>query len=122
MNEPSKIRPLIMKMGDIIFRENDLADGTMYFIFSGEVAISKEGFGKIRSLGQGHFFGEMALVKSIPRTATAIVISSTAKIGIIDRPTFAYLARSNPNFLSNLVSVVAKRAIRTIDRLEAKFV
>jgi len=122
MDESHKIKPLIMKMGDLVFRENDLADGNMYFIFSGDVAISKKGFGQIRSLSQGHFFGEMALVKAIPRTATATVASATAKIGVIDRSTFAYLARSNPNFLSNLLSVVAKRAIRTIDRIEAKFV
>jgi CRP-like cAMP-binding protein len=90
----------------------------MYFIFSGEVEISKQGLGVLRTLSQGHFFGEMALVRAIPRTATATIKSADAKLGKIDLRTFAWLAKNNPKFLSNLIGVVAKRAARVMKRLE----
>ena len=94
----------------------------MYFVFSGEIEISKLGIGRLRSLSQGHFFGEMALIKNIPRTATATVVSPEAQLGLIDKPTFAFLAKANPKFLSNLIGVVATRAARAIEKLERRYV
>lgn len=100
-----------------MFREGDASNGCMYFIFSGEVEISKQGLGHIRTLSQGHFFGEMALIRAIPRTASAAVISAEAKLGKIDLQTFAWLAKNNPTFLTNLIGVVAKRAARAMKKL-----
>lgn len=120
MLDGNKIRPIVLKSGTYVFRENDPGNGNMYFIFSGEIGISKIGIGNLRSLTQGHFFGEMALIKNIPRTATATVISPEAKLGIIDKQTFAFLAKTNPKFLANLIGVVAKRAARAIERLEQR--
>lgn len=118
MTEANKIQPLTLKGGATVFEEKYAGDGTMFFIFSGEVTISKQGIGTIRKLTAGHFFGEMALIKNIPRTATATVTSSEAKLGLINMATFAFLAKSNPKFLTNLLSVVAKRAARAIEKLE----
>lgn len=117
MSGVQKIQPLTAREGTVIFREGEDANGLMYFIFAGEVEISKKGFGSLRTLGQGHFFGEMALVRSIPRTATATVSSAGAKLGKIDVPTFAWLAKSNPSFLNNLIGVVAKRAARVMKKV-----
>lgn len=113
----SKIIPLNLKAGTVIFREGDTSNGNMYFIFSGEVEIRKEGFGVLRTLTNGHFFGEMALVRAIPRTATAVVVSREAKLGRINLTTFAWLTKSNPKFLYNLIGVVAKRAARARARM-----
>ncbi|MBN8222106.1 MAG: cyclic nucleotide-binding domain-containing protein, partial [Spirochaetes bacterium] len=68
-------------------------------------------------LTQGHFFGEMALIRAMPRTASATVISAEAKLGRIDLATFAWLAKSNPTFLTNLIGVVAKRAARVMKKV-----
>ncbi|MCX7633557.1 MAG: cyclic nucleotide-binding domain-containing protein [Turneriella sp.] len=116
-NNAHKIVPVIFRANQTVFREGDESDGVMYFIFAGEVEIRKEGFGVLRTLGPGHFFGEMALVRAIPRTATAVVTSREAKLGKIDRNTFVWLAKSNPRFLKNLIGVVAKRAARALKRL-----
>ncbi|MBS0616686.1 MAG: cyclic nucleotide-binding domain-containing protein [Spirochaetes bacterium] len=116
MDEVHKIQPLLAHEGQIIFAEGDRSNGVMYFIFSGEVEISKEGFGVLRTLAQGHFFGEMALIRAMPRTASAKVISAGAKLGKIDHKTFAWLSKSNPTFLANLIGVVAKRAARALKR------
>ena len=117
MSVAHKIQPFIAHAGDVIFNENDASNGCMYFIFSGEVAISKQGLGHIRTLSQGHFFGEMALVRAIARTASAKVASPEAKLGRIDVKTFAWLAKSNPAFLTNLIGVVAKRAARAMKKV-----
>ncbi|HRP70524.1 MAG TPA: cyclic nucleotide-binding domain-containing protein [Turneriella sp.] len=117
MSESQKIQPLHLEKGAVVFAEGEVSNGCMYFIFSGEVLITKSGFGVIRSLSQGHFFGEMALVRAIPRSATAIVASATAKLGCIDLKTFAWLAKNKPIFLSNLISVVAKRAARAMQKV-----
>lgn len=118
MNAVHKIQPVVRRRGDIVFAEGEASNGCMYFIFAGEIEISKQGLGILRTLSQGHFFGEMALVRSIPRTATATVRSAEAKLGKIDLKTFAWLARSNPKFLNNLIGVVAKRAARAIKKVE----
>ena len=117
MSVAHKIQPFTARSGDIVFREGDASNGCMYFIFSGEVEISKQGLGHIRTLSQGHFFGEMALIRAIPRTASATVISAEAKLGKIDLQTFAWLAKNNPTFLTNLIGVVAKRAARAMKKV-----
>lgn len=117
MSVAHKIQPFIARAGEAIFNEGDASNGCMYFIFSGEVEISKQGLGHIRTLLQGHFFGEMALVRAIPRTAGATVISAEAKLGRIDLQTFAWLAKNNPTFLTNLIGVVAKRAARAMKKV-----
>lgn len=117
MSVAHKIQPFMARSGDVVFKEGDASNGCMYFIFSGEVDISKQGLGHIRTLSQGHFFGEMALVRAIPRTASAIVASPEAKLGQIDLKTFAWLAKNNPTFLTNLIGVVAKRAARAMKKV-----
>lgn len=117
MSAAHKIQPLSAAQGTVVFSEGDKSNGCMYFIFSGEVEITKKGFGALRTLSQGHFFGEMALIRAIPRTASARVLSAEAKLGRIDLATFAWLAKSNPTFLTNLIGVVAKRAARVMKKV-----
>jgi len=117
MSVAHKIQPFMAQSGDVVFQEGDASNGCMYFIFSGEVEISKQGLGHIRTLSQGHFFGEMALIRAIARTASATVISAGAKLGKIDLQTFAWLAKNNPTFLTNLIGVVAKRAARAMKKV-----
>ena len=117
MSVAHKIQPFAARSGNVVFHEGDVSNGCMYFIFSGEVEISKQGLGAIRTLSQGHFFGEMALIRAMPRTASATVISAEAKLGKIDLQTFAWLAKSNPTFLTNLIGVVAKRAARALKKV-----
>src|SRR4030042_430857 len=70
------------KKGDYIFREGDLAD-VMYMIHKGKVQISK-GTGtfneKIRILGEGEFIGEMAVINSKPRSASAVAVENCVLI------------------------------------------
>ena len=56
-----------------IFHRGDRPDG-MYFIASGEVEISNVGAEPIR-LGENNFFGEIGLLKDVPRTATVRTVT-----------------------------------------------
>lgn len=115
-----KIQPVLVSQGQTIFSEGAPSDGLMFFIIEGEISVSKKGLGEIRTLKKGHFFGEMALVNALPRTATVTVISEKARLGAINRASFAFLAKTNPQFLMNLIKVVAIRAARAIDKVERK--
>lgn len=81
---PRQISSVIMRLktenavaGTLFFDQGDSGD-KFYFIKEGSVHIRRTEAGKIvleKQLGQGEFFGEMALVREIPRTAKATAIS-----------------------------------------------
>ncbi|AFM11774.1 cyclic nucleotide-binding domain-containing protein [Turneriella parva] len=101
-------------MGNVIFKEDQEGDGNMYFVIEGEVSIfitNKNTQLKVNTITPGKFFGELALLKNIPRTASAIVTSPTAKIARLDKSIFMQLAKSDPEFLFDLLKIVLDRLI-----------
>lgn len=86
----------------------------MYFVIEGEVSIyitNKNTQLKVNTITAGKFFGELALLKNIPRTASAIVTSPSARIAWLDRTIFMQLAKSDPEFLFDLLKIVLDRLI-----------
>jgi Cyclic nucleotide-binding domain/Ion channel len=64
------LRPLVLTPGDVVFHEGE--DGKeMYFMARGEVEVvsATEG-GRINTMRDGSYFGEIALVENVPRTAS----------------------------------------------------
>ena len=55
--------------GRRLAKQGDIADA-FYLILEGTVAIDRDG-ARIRDLGPGDFFGELAMLSLIPRTASA---------------------------------------------------
>lgn len=116
-----QVKPRELIQGQELFREGDPPDDCMYFILSGEVGIFKsrpEGERRINSLSAGAFFGEMALVNSRPRLATARVISSSAKVGVMNKDILLKLAGSSPQFLFNLLKYSVSRLLAGEDKLQ----
>ena len=74
-----------VEAGSDVFRVGDPGDG-FYIIESGEVAIVKQGRDVTR-LGPGGSFGEIALLRSIPRTATVRAIED-AEFAIVSGQKF----------------------------------
>ena len=53
----------------VLVREGEEGD-TMFIIFTGRVEVLKEGMGRVAELGEGNYFGEIAVVTGRARTAT----------------------------------------------------
>lgn len=106
--------------GDVIFKEGDSHDGSMYCIMSGMFAVTKrmpDGTQEvIKGLGPGEFFGELSLITRRPRAMTISVVSANARVGILRHDQFEKLARINTHFLFQLT----KSTVEKLHRAEAR--
>jgi CRP-like cAMP-binding protein len=96
--------------GHVLFQEGD--DGEdMYIVQSGKVAIKKklkEGEATLAVLEKGDFFGEMAILERMPRSATAEVIEEGDLI-VIAGEIFGDMIKANPEIA---VRMLRKQSIR----------
>jgi MFS family permease len=77
--------PAQAKSGEVVIREGDAGD-SVYFIETGSVEVTKEGR-HIAHLGPGEVFGEIALLRAVPRTAT-ITATSDSTFQTLERDVF----------------------------------
>ncbi len=77
--------PATAAAGDVVIREGDQGD-VVYVIESGAVDVTKDG-ALIARLGPGDVFGEIALLRAVPRTAT-VTATSDAVFQTLDRDVF----------------------------------
>jgi EAL domain-containing protein (putative c-di-GMP-specific phosphodiesterase class I) len=96
--------------GEIIFAEND-APTTAFLIESGQVVVSTVQHGETRILGElgpGSLLGEMAVIDSAPRSATARTVTDCV-LTPIDRNQFAErLAAADPVVRALLMSQLTR--------------
>ncbi|MES9970652.1 MAG: cyclic nucleotide-binding domain-containing protein [Candidatus Thiodiazotropha sp.] len=79
-----KARIITVERGGYYFREGDL-DNSIYIIEQGKVAVyrySHEKRYKLRELGEGDCFGEMALMDCKPRSAEVVALSDSTAIQV----------------------------------------
>lgn len=112
------IEPVTAIAGEILFRQGD--EGTaLYFIDSGEVEIISEvGSDRnvIATLGEGQSFGEMALLHSDTRTATAVAKQEThlLKIG---KEQFNALMEISPGLRKSVEQLNTRRILQNVQNL-----
>jgi CRP-like cAMP-binding protein len=94
------------KAGDVIFRQGDPAH-ELFIVQSGEVEI-RLGNRVLETLPQYSIFGEMALIDSAPRSASAIA-ASDAKLVSVSEKQFLFLISNTPYFALNVMRVMARR-------------
>jgi MFS family permease len=82
--------------GGAVIREGDPGD-LFYIVESGEVEVTKEGR-HVATLGAGDYFGEIALLRDVPRTATVTAKSETI-LQALDRGTFVPAVTGQGEFL-----------------------
>lgn len=82
------------------------APGHEFFIIvDGSVEISKDGM-PVRTLGAGEFFGEMAMLGRIPRTATATATAPT-RLLVVGHREFTALLVDHPKIQEHVLRTVA---------------
>jgi len=96
--------------GEIIFHEGENGD-SMYLIVGGSVGISKnEGNAPrlIDTIGPGDFFGEMAVIADMPRSATVTALEPTELIAI-DKKRFLNSLQNQPELAIAIIQTLILR-------------
>ncbi|MBF0508125.1 MAG: cyclic nucleotide-binding domain-containing protein [Deltaproteobacteria bacterium] len=104
--------------GLVIFKENSRGDAA-FIVKLGAVEISKLILGRKVVLGvfrEGQVFGEMALINTVKRTATATALEYTELIHITKDQLMVALGRS-PKIVESLVVALVNRLIHTTEIL-----
>ena len=97
---------IMVPPGGIVFKEGDAGEH-MFGIVDGEIRLHA-GDRVIATLGKDDVFGEMAVVDSSPRMATAVAVSET-ELAVIDRHRFLFLVHETPMFALSVMSAMANR-------------
>lgn len=92
--------------GSEVFRQGDTGE-EMYGVVSGEIEIRVDNQA-IRTVGADDIFGEMALVDSAPRSATAVATRDSV-LAVINRQRFLFLVQETPMFALQVMSAMAER-------------
>lgn len=104
--------------GDIVFSQGSTGS-YMYVVVSGTVEIRRHNEGterKVAEMGPGEIFGELAVVDSEVRMATAIAAADETRLVAIDQARFVYLASHQPVFALTVMRVMAER-IRALGKI-----
>jgi voltage-gated potassium channel len=107
----AKLEPVVFTPGDVILRAGEHGRH-IYFISSGSVDVLKEdGQTLIRTLSEGDFFGELALLHGQPRTATIRAVGY-CDLYMLDRKVFARTLKRYPEFAAHIERVSEERTVR----------
>jgi CRP/FNR family transcriptional regulator, cyclic AMP receptor protein len=82
--------------------------GREFFILVDGTADVKKGSRRVNRLGPGDFFGEISLVRQVPRTATVLATSPVRALVITDR-SFRSLLDHQPGIQGKVMSALAAR-------------
>jgi CRP-like cAMP-binding protein len=94
----------------VIFRQGELGTD-MFIIQEGEVQIIKHIADEshvLSKLEKGDFFGEMAILESVPRTADAVAITDV-KVLVINGARFDDMLRKNPEIAVRIIRKYSQR-------------
>ena len=94
------------KAGDVVFRQGDDAK-ELFVIQHGKVEI-RLGNRVLEALSDYAIFGEMALIDSAPRGASAVAVSDTKLVPVGEKQ-FLFLISHTPHFALKVLRVMARR-------------
>ncbi|AXR62789.1 Crp/Fnr family transcriptional regulator [Leptospira mayottensis] len=101
--------------GGIVFKEGEM-NNAMYVILSGSVEVfftRKNIVQRLAVMEKGDFFGEMALFRAKPRTATAKAILDCQLAVIESKQQLEKFLIKNPDFSAKMVRILADRLANT---------
>ena len=100
------LRARVAEPGEVIVREGEAAH-SMYFIAEGQVDVALKKGEPVR-LGQGQFFGEVAVLRRAPRSATATAVGRTSLL-VLDAEDLHALMKRDKRIAERVKEVVEKR-------------
>jgi serine/threonine protein phosphatase PrpC len=104
--------------GEVVIREGDKGD-ELFIVLEGQVRVSR-GEQTLTHFGPGEHFGEMALIRSVPRSATVTAVGS-AELVVIRRADFFEILRKDHEvavkMLWQFLGVLADRLDHTSSEL-----
>ena len=105
-----RLIPLSVDAGELVINEGDAGD-RFYIVVSGELEVIKGGR-RVIARGPGDYFGEIALLRGVPRTATVTALSR-AELYALERDDFLAAATGHSAGLAAGNAVVAARLAAT---------
>jgi CRP/FNR family cyclic AMP-dependent transcriptional regulator len=105
----------VFQAGETIFEENDLGK-SLLVIISGEVRITQRanvsGEETLTILKKGDFFGEMALLEDLPRSATAIAHSDACVMEISQERFLRFIEKDPASGVEILITLAKSLSAR----------
>jgi MFS family permease len=105
----SSLASVAVPKGGVVFRQGDLGD-LFYIIEEGMVQVVIDGE-EVERLGSSDFFGEIALLRRVPRTAT-IVAPTGARLHALDGDAFIEAVTGQSELSRSADEIVAQRLRR----------
>ena len=98
-----------LQPGEVLFHEGDPGD-VMFAVVEGQIELTRNGT-VVENVGRGGILGELALIDTAPRSATATA-SASARVAPVDHKYFTYLVQEHPTFALQVMTVMAERLRR----------
>ena len=100
--------------GKVLCREGQTGQ-EFFVIMEGEVEVTRRG-NKLATAGSGEFFGEIALVENLPRTAT-VTAQTAIRSFVLTRRNFLRLLDEQPRVERKVMRALARRLVSVSDDL-----
>lgn len=112
------------RAGEVVFDE-DMPGAGMYIITDGEVVVKKRidvhRTIDLAVIKERHFFGEVALIDEIPRSASVVAVKDTVLLAFC-KPDLENIIERNPKvalkIINNIARLICKRLVKANENLE----
>ena len=98
--------PATLAAGTTIIHEGDIGD-RFYVIETGSVSVDQAGV-VIARLGPGQAFGELALIRDIPRTASVVAVTDV-RVLALERGAFMLAVTASPRAVTEAARIAARQ-------------
>jgi CRP-like cAMP-binding protein len=115
LTELAKVTDVVdFDTGKVLCREGQTGQ-EFFVIMEGEVEVTRRGK-KLATGGSGEFFGEIALVENLPRTATVTAQTPICSF-VLTRRSFLRLLDEQPRVERKVMRTLARRLVEVSDEL-----